>query len=176
MTQNYRRLGLISRLKAPTGGVEKRIHQKTPKQPLSIKPLEDAVVTETRVERDASGRITRIIDPKSKNNPLNDPLNQFDSDEEDDETEKQEEWTGIEDEEGDLDEQTEIVRQLEEQARQVMEKRPRHHSDREQEWLERLVAKHGDDVAAMARDRKLNPMQQTEGDLARRIRRWKVNA
>ena len=49
----------------------------------------------------------------------------------------------------------------------------RKQSAREIEWLERLVARYGDDCARMARDMKLNPMQQSEGDIRRRIRRWK---
>ncbi len=52
-------------------------------------------------------------------------------------------------------------------------KRPRKQSQREEEWVERLVAAYGDDVAEMARDRKLNPMQQSEGDIGRRVRVWK---
>ena len=37
----------------------------------------------------------------------------------------------------------------------------------------RLIEKHGENYAAMTRDRKLNPMQQTAGDLRRRINKWK---
>jgi nucleolar protein 16 len=38
-----------------------------------------------------------------------------------------------------------------------------------------LVAKHGDNLRAMARDKKLNPMQQTEADLGRRIKKWRAS-
>ena len=46
-------------------------------------------------------------------------------------------------------------------------------SQREREWIERLVGKWGDDWGGMFRDRKLNPHQQTEGDLKRRVEIWK---
>jgi len=46
---------------------------------------------------------------------------------------------------------------------------PRHTSEGERRYLERLVAKHGNDVGAMARDRKLNPEQRTPGQLRRAL-------
>lgn len=70
-----------------------------------------------------------------------------------------------------------IVRQLERQV--VMEeeamkkKKPRSQSKNEIEWLERLVEKHGEDTKAMAKDKRLNRMQQTEMDIARRLKKWK---
>jgi nucleolar protein 16 len=70
-----------------------------------------------------------------------------------------------------------VVRALEQQASREEEalkkRKPRTQSKREEEWIGSLIEKHGDNVRAMVRDRKLNPMQQTEGDLQRRIRRWK---
>ena len=66
-----------------------------------------------------------------------------------------------------------IVPELEEQAKYSRPKRPRMQSQREREWIERLVERWGDDWGGMARDRKLNPHQQTEGDLKRRVRVWK---
>lgn len=67
-----------------------------------------------------------------------------------------------------------IISELE---KQVMagetKKRPRKQSTREEAWIERLIKKYGDDVNGMVRDRKLNPMQQSEGDLRKRVRRWK---
>jgi hypothetical protein len=38
-------------------------------------------------------------------------------------------------------------------------------------FLQKLISKHGSDVEAMARDRRLNPEQRTEGELRRAIRR-----
>lgn len=173
MSQNYRRLGLLARLKAPTGGTEKRLHTVTttrssPNDPFAIASVENAVVSEARVERDEDGKIIRIIG-HSKPNPLNDPLNELDEEEE--EEEDAEEWGGIEDEYADA---TDVVKSLLEESRRPDEAKPRHQSSREKEWLDKLIAKHGDDTAAMARDPKLNRMQQTASDIAKRIR--KMNA
>jgi nucleolar protein 16 len=38
-------------------------------------------------------------------------------------------------------------------------------------FLQKLISRHGSDVEAMARDRRLNPEQRTEGELRRAIRR-----
>ncbi|KAI0434693.1 ribosome biogenesis protein Nop16 [Xylaria sp. FL1042] len=183
--QNYRRLGLVSRLGAPTGGIDRKLQSRststsssTPTTstttPFAInmaKGKESAASSEVQVERDATGKIIRVISTekrKKRPNPLNDPLAEFDTDSEaEDAAEDAEEWGGFE------AEQNEIVRQLEEEANRPVEKKPRAASAREVEWLQSLVDRHGDDTAAMARDGKLNPMQQTAADIARRIRKWK---
>ncbi|KAI1435923.1 ribosome biogenesis protein Nop16 [Xylaria sp. CBS 124048] len=175
--QNYRRLGLVSRLRAPTGGVEPQLRlkaaaNKTSKNPFAIQGLNTgAGAAEVQVERDENGKIIRVISSERKRpNPLNDPLVDFDTDSEAEEEEEEdaEEWDGLE---GDTE--MEIVRQLENEANRPVEKKPRTQSTREVEWLQELVDRHGDDTAAMARDRKLNPMQQTAADIAKRIRKWK---
>lgn len=74
--------------------------------------------------------------------------------------------------EGFDEEKTEIVRQLEEQASMEAEKKPRKQSDREKEWIERLVGKHGENYERMARDMRLNPMQQTANDIKGRVEKW----
>ncbi|KAK7750192.1 Nucleolar protein 16 [Diatrype stigma] len=191
-TQNYRRLGLVGRLKAPTGGAEPDKKKKSgaaKKKPaaadsFAIAPSSESVVSEVRVERDENGKIVRILEGNASSarsrraNPLRDPLNVLDSDSEDnhDDGEGAEEWGGIDEDEDDDEEEDEakkIVRQLEAQANRPVERRPRNQSQREREWVEALVRKHGDDTRAMVRDRVLNPMQQTEADIARRIRKWK---
>lgn len=121
---------------------------------------ESTVITEAKVERDADGKIVRVLSGKRKENPLGDLLNEI---------EDEEEWGGIED----GGEKTEVIKGLEELAARPEVKRPRYVSEREGEWLEGLVGRHGDDYAAMARDRKLNPMQQTASDIARRIRKMR---
>ncbi|KAK5631200.1 hypothetical protein RRF57_006915 [Xylaria bambusicola] len=181
-TQNYRRLGLVSRLRAPTGGIEPKNRPSTsststskttaPKNPFAINGAKDArsAAVEVEVERDADGKIIRVISKERKRfNPLNDPLVELDTDSEagSDDGEDAEEWGGFE------GEQNEIVRQLEEEANRPVEKKPRTVSAREAEWLQALVDRHGDDTAAMARDHKLNSMQQTAADIARRIQKWK---
>ncbi|KAI1340969.1 ribosome biogenesis protein Nop16 [Xylariaceae sp. FL0016] len=191
-TQNYRRLGLVSRLRAPTGGVEPHLKSTStspataakpststkPADPFTITPTSNAVVTEARVERDpATGKILRILSTtgaRRRANPLNDPLAELDSDSESgaDANADAEEWDGFEDGSEDGDDNA-IFRQLEAEANRPVEKKPRTQSTREAEWLERLVARHGGDTRAMARDRRLNPMQQTEADIQRRLRKWK---
>ncbi|CEL04689.1 Putative Nucleolar protein 16 [Aspergillus calidoustus] len=182
LTQNYRRLGLVHRLNAPSGGSEKRKTEngfEEPEDSLHIKGSVDAVVKnaavgETKVERDPeTGKILRVIRADEEEieiagrkhrraNPLNDPLN--DLSDEDDNLNPQPKKSA-----------SHIVQQLERQANKEGQapKKPRHQSKREEEWVTRLIEQHGDNYAAMARDRKLNPMQQTPGDLRRRIENWK---
>ncbi|RGP73515.1 nucleolar 16 [Fusarium sporotrichioides] len=173
LSQNYRRLGLVARLKAPAGGTEKKLGATTTSayknDPFAIATIENAIVSEARVERDADGKIIRIIG-SAKPNPLNDPLNDLDQDS-DAEDKPAEEWGGIEDKADDDEETTDIVKQLLEQAKQPDLPKKRHQSAREIEWLEKLVAKYGDDTGAMSRDRKLNPMQQTAANIAKRLRK-----
>lgn len=195
MIQNYRRLGLTSNLNEPTGGTEKR-HTTQPEtadssafqkvnDPLNIstsgKPATQIKLKEARVERDPeTGKILRVIHDEDedttemiagrkrrKANPLEDPLEEL--------PDAPAEVSALA--ESGPHPSPGIVRALEQQAMQEEEalkkKKPRTQSKREEEWIGSLVEKHGDNVRAMVRDRKLNPMQQTEGDLQRRIRRWK---
>ncbi|KAK3326552.1 ribosome biogenesis protein Nop16 [Apodospora peruviana] len=176
LSQNYSRFGLVAKLGTTAGGVSKKPGQ-APKNPLAYKSADQGMlkVQEVKVERDASGKITRII---RNQNPLNDPLNELDSDNEDGDPfnceDDGKEWSGIENSGEEQRIQTRppvVLAELEREASQPEIKHVRHQSEREREWLEKLVAKHGDDVEAMARDMKLNPMQQTKGDLARRLKK-----
>lgn len=177
LSQNYRRLGLTAKLGKATGGIENLASAKTPtptQDPLAVTPASGmrGAVSSVRVERDADGNIVRVL---RKENPLNDPLNDLDSDE-DEEGSPAAAATAAAHEDGEEEErerETKVVDLLERQANAPTEKHIRHMSAREREWVERLVAKHGDDTAAMARDFKLNPMQQTEGDIKRRLKSYK---
>ncbi|OJD25862.1 nucleolar protein 16 [Blastomyces percursus] len=187
LTQNYRRLGLASQLNAPTGGAERKLadfstgQQHTDSLHLlpSSTTLKMLKPTEARVERDPeTGRILRVIHPENddkveiagrkrrKANPLEDPLN---------EVSQASLGNSSMSIPGSMS--SAVVQALERQAaleeESLKKKQPRHQSKREEEWLERLVAKHGDNVGAMVRDRRLNPMQQTEGDIKRRLKKWK---
>ena len=185
MTQNYRRLGLVAKLGKATGGTEARPHDKkrarVADDPLAIKNVTSknggSIVKHVAVERDAAGRIVRVLG--GGRNPLNDPLNDLDSDEEGGGGVEDDggEWGGVGDGDGDGDgdEPPKVVHQLEREARRPVEKHIRHQSEREREWLQRLVDKHGDDTAAMARDPKLNLMQQTKADIARRLKVYKAD-
>jgi len=130
--------------------------------------------TEAKVERDPeTGKIIRVIHAKaSKPNPLNDPLNSDDSSGDEDEEAEAEPFAGF-DEDGQSGGKNEIVQQLEDMAARAPEKKPRKQSEREREWIERLVGAHGDDYKRMARDMRLNPMQQTEADIRKRIEKWR---
>lgn len=126
-----------------------------------------------KVERDPeTGKILRVIHAHKRANPLNDPLN---SDSENEEMgEEGEEFQGFGGER-EPKEKNEIVRQLEAQASMEAEKTPRKQSEREREWIERLAAKHGDDFERMARDMRLNPMQQTAADIRKRVGKWRAS-
>ncbi|ELR03625.1 hypothetical protein GMDG_06275 [Pseudogymnoascus destructans 20631-21] len=170
LTQNYTRLGLASRLNAATGGTEKKISATSSAGTLAItSALPTTIVPQTaRVERDETGKIVKVIHAHTKKaNPLNDPLNELESGDEDEDA-----MEGFEGFQDDKEEQNEVVRQLEEQALRVAEKKPRKQSVREQEWCQRLIEKWGEDYKSMVKDRRLNPMQQNEPDIRRRIGRW----
>ncbi|KZZ98346.1 Ribosome biogenesis protein Nop16 [Moelleriella libera RCEF 2490] len=196
LSQNYRRLGLVARLKGPTGGTERNLSHPPPSSSSDrvfavAPPLENAVVSEARVERDASGKIIRILrGPTSRRpNPLNDPLNDLSSDDDDEEQQQQQEeeeeeeegaegaapgaaeWGGIRDDADDTTTATDVVKALVEESRNPAPKTARYQSEAETEWLQKLVARHGRDTSAMARDMKLNPFQQTARDIARRLKK-----
>jgi nucleolar protein 16 len=173
-------------LNAPTGGSEKKAFPNEPngnqaitKDPFSMpksRTTAKLLPTETKVERDPqTGRILRIVGSdghsedastrRRKLNPLNDPLEDFSDEQEFSARSKR---------------SSDVVLQLEVQADEeaavlATKKRPRQQSKREEEWISILAEKYGDDTRAMARDVKLNPMQQSEGDLARRLKKWKAN-
>ncbi|KAJ5648652.1 hypothetical protein N7490_005024 [Penicillium lividum] len=179
LTQNYKNLGLLHKLNAPAGGRERlpgTENDDDASHSLQIRDSGKAAAQidlgEIRVERDPeTGNIVRVIRDddeievagvkRRRANPLNDPLNDIE-----DNAVQFPSSSG-----------TDVVKKLERQANKegVAEKvkKPRHLSTREIEWVSRLVEKHGDDLLAMARDRKLNPMQQSVGDLRRRIDKWK---
>ena len=168
LSQNYRRLGLSSKLNAYTGGTEAKTKstvlesrlKDTLSIPISLKPSEFGT-SEVKVTRDPkTGAIVSVQHEKSeRENPLSDPLNEL-SDLGNDEMVVESSGRGV-------------ISELEEQARHSRPKRPRMQSQREREWIERLVGRWGDDWGGMVRDRKLNPQQQSEGDLKRRVEIWK---
>jgi nucleolar protein 16 len=184
LSQNYRRLGLVAKLGHSAGGVEPRdsplgqgvsssnnTSEKAQKNRDAFgKVVTKRVYSEARVERDPeTGKILRIIRDGQAKNPLNDPLARFDEDSEAEGGEDADEWQGI-DEEAES-QRPAVIRQLEREANAPREKTVRHQSGRETEWLQKLVAAHGDDTAAMARDLRLNPMQQTGSDIRRRLKK-----
>ena len=169
LSQNYRRLGIASKLNSRAGGVERRVGslpEAGDSLLLGTIAAKSKGAAEVKVERDpVTGAILKIIrDPREKSNPLRDPFRDLDTDSED------EEEPGNEMEQSDS---TTVVRQLEDQAKLVAPRRPRQQSHREKDWIAKLVEKYGEDYSRMARDRKLNPMQQTEADIRKRAVTWK---
>lgn len=176
LSQNYRRLGLTAKLGKATGGVDPATKVSAPnggaQDPLAVTPTSGtgAAFRSVKVERDADGKIVRVL---RKDNPLNDPLNEVESESDDEGNNNKEEESGAE-KSADA-KATKVVDLLEAEASRPTEAHKRHQSQEEREWLARLVARHGDDTAAMARDLKLNPMQQTAANIRKRLRVYKAD-
>lgn len=173
-SRNYARLGLTSKLNQLSGGTEKDKSAQSygsSHSNLNIKSQlpTNLLPSEARVERDSrTGKILRVVDQDQfqKLNPLNDPLN--DIDEMESETEDAlEPNTTIG--------KTPLVHQLERRASRGERKSTRKQSSRETTWVEALVKKYGDDYSKMVWDKELNPMQQSAGDIKRRVQRWRDN-
>lgn len=172
---------MTAKLGKATGGIENipsalsSSSAAPPKQdPLAVTPASGyrSAVHSVKVERDADGKIIKVL---RKDNPLNDPLNDLEEENgnDDDETNNNSgEATAASAGAGGKRKETRVVDLLEQQANLPTEKHIRHQSAREREWLDQLVAKHGDDTGAMARDFKLNPMQQTASDIRRRLKAY----
>ena len=183
LSQNYRRLGLANKLNAKTGGTEINVTdiqggergQQKKEDPLTIaasKPAAKTGLKTTKVVRDEHGKILKVIHEKKPFNPLNDPLNAMDDD--DDFEGPSDDFHSVTHERA---KHAGIVPKLEaaasaELADIAKRKKPRKQSQREQEWIEQLVGLYGKDVRAMSVDRKLNPNQQTEADIRRRVDLW----
>ena len=171
LSQNYHHLGLTSKLNAHTGGVErlgsqveddpKAVMQGKDRLSVASKVPTSIMPSEARIERDPStGVILKVIHSQHTiPNPLLDPLNNI-LDTRDEDSLRVHLAGGI-------------IPELEEQALMEIKKRPRQQSKREGDWISELVQKYGDDYSCMTRDRKLNPYQQSEGDLRPRVRIWK---
>lgn len=127
-----------------------------------------------------TGKILRVVHDsppagsrKKNTNPLNDPLNELESDDDD---ECEEGGAARDIVAGGSRAVGGIVEQLEAAAMMagIKKTRPRMQSRREEEWIEALVSRWGENYKGMMTDRRLNRMQQSEGDLRRRIERWKA--
>ncbi|QIW96007.1 hypothetical protein AMS68_001525 [Peltaster fructicola] len=199
LSQNYKRLGLAVKLNKQTGGVEKDVSQiysagqnvsaqQGNKDSLKISnsaKLEAFGLGEAKVERDPhTGKIIRVVQSPhavEKPNPLNDPLNDIDSESDG------EAFDGfaLDNQHGNVDHtksastkslpSTSVVQQLEERASMSAPKHKRRQTENELAFIRSLVRKHGLDYSKMARDMKLNYMQRSEGDLKRRIKKWQEN-
>ncbi|KAK4634129.1 Nucleolar protein 16 [Fulvia fulva] len=192
LAQNYTRLGLTAKLNKNTGGVERKVSDVLDEtaragDALHIanasKRKEQLDVSEAKIERDPeTGKILRVLDDGRntvRSNPLNDPLNHLDSDDSEDEVlnhRNQHATDGFGGAAGDDEEsKTETVRRLEEAANRPAKKFKRRMPDGEVEFVEELVRKYGDDYGKMARDHRINYMQRSEGDIKKRIKKWREN-
>ncbi|KAK1061158.1 Ribosome biogenesis protein Nop16 [Friedmanniomyces endolithicus] len=193
LEQNYKRLGLTSKLNKNTGGVERKAEdvQRARDEAAGevVKQKDDVLaigamrrpreiqVQEARIERDPeTGRILRVIgDGQGRANPLNDPLNELDSEEDEDEMGEgmgQHASHNAAYAAGD-DARTEVVRRLEYEASKAKATHKPRQSENERAFVAELVAKYGDDYGAMTRDMKINYMQRSAGDLKRRVKKWR---
>ncbi|GAV53907.1 hypothetical protein ZYGR_0AK04090 [Zygosaccharomyces rouxii] len=181
LKQNYKKLGLRAQLQRPAGGEEADYSKDQRKEPLVKPEIEEESDEEdeqeeqeddhpendeefdaskipegeARIKRDEDGNVLEVIYGQKKI---------LDSSED-----EQQDVNQSEDESS----KTDVVKQLEEIANAPRAKKERSMSAREEEWLERLYDKHGDNYRKMFFDNKLNVYQQSEGDLRKRIRAWK---
>ncbi|KAK3114699.1 Ribosome biogenesis protein Nop16 [Teratosphaeriaceae sp. CCFEE 6253] len=190
LEQNYKRLGLTSKLNKHTGGIERKAEDveraRDEAEDGAVKRKDDVLaigsirrsqtidVQEARIERDPeTGRILRVIESgQVKANPLNDPLNELDSEDEDDEGLNQHASANLAYYSGEST-KTEVVRRLEMEASKPKATHKPKQSENERAFIVELMAKHGDDYGAMMRDTKINYMQRSAGDLKRRVKKWR---
>lgn len=150
MFYSYARLGLLPSLNGVTGGIEVKDEEELMEnEQKSLEELAESLSAEQGIiQRDDAGNIINVIVGKVKT-----PEELAELMERDIEPVKA---------------KTDVVRALERQAANVL-KVERHASDGEVAWAAKLVEKYGDDYEKMFRDRKLNPNQQTVGQIRRRI-------
>ncbi|PWW78322.1 hypothetical protein C7212DRAFT_296844, partial [Tuber magnatum] len=167
LSQNYRRLGLVSRLGKATGGVEKVLPasssaaQQKGRGEGGKERAKKLAPGEARIIRDEEGRVTQVIYGKSAEEAL---------DSDSDEAGQEEEFMGCAGGGGEMD----IVKKLEAQAAVGERKNKKNLCPGEMDWISRLVEKYGEeDYEGMVRDRKMNVYQQTLGDIRRRVAIWR---
>ncbi|SCU84163.1 LAFA_0D08526g1_1 [Lachancea sp. 'fantastica'] len=178
LSQNYEKLGLRAKLQTPAGGQEAKLGASVMKEPLStpsfleydddefgpeesasteqnltLEPEEEEIPEgEARIVRDSEGNVVKVIYGTKQSDVGSDDI----------------------DEAEDPATKTETIKELEAYASRPAIKRARKPSGREEAWLKALYEKHGDDFRAMFLDRKLNLNQQSEGDIKKRIIKWRA--
>ncbi|WVO19573.1 nucleolar protein 16 [Cryptococcus decagattii] len=150
--QNYAALGLLPSIPVPKGASTSRSQRvKLPEVPAETE-AENVKIGFGRIIRDEEGNVIDIIIDEDEQ----EPEEQMEVDEEK--------------EMGPVEAKTEVVKRLEELAASAAPVK-RHSSMSERTWLQQLVDKYGDDTEMMARDRKLNVWQKTEGEIKRMIKK-----
>ncbi|KAL8670934.1 MAG: hypothetical protein Q9168_004549 [Polycauliona sp. 1 TL-2023] len=200
LSQNYHRLGLVSKLNPRAGGIELSTASIPPPGARKDEQRDSLAITNTnsnilipgsaKIIRDANGEIIKVVHEGDESGGKRKVeriwggrklVDELGSDDDDSEVEEggggnntQHDLMVANKDGSDAGREGEVASQLATLASMAGEKkRPRKQSQREEEWVERLVERYGDDVGAMARDRKLNPMQQSRGDLVKRIKMWR---
>lgn len=190
MKQNYKNLGLRSKLQAAAGGQEvdyskvaekiavddgaegsdedEDLNEESEEEEEDEK-AENKVVDEeefdenkipegeARIQRDADGNVVRVVYGKLKKFDIDTDVSVLKQ-----QVAAEEEGT-----------KTEVVKELEAYAARPAKKDIRVQSEREEEWLERLHKKHGNNYRKMFFDKKLNIYQQSMGDIKKRMTVWK---
>ncbi|KAG7193413.1 Nucleolar protein 16 [Scheffersomyces spartinae] len=160
LQQNYKKLGLRTKLGSMAGGIEKDVltltqikQRKEDDTKVSVEDIENtddpAKIPEGEariIRNEESGEVLKVIYGTMKVKHTSAA-----------EVEK-----------------SEVIQQLEEYAKKNSQiRRERKQSEREDSWLKDLYEKHGDDYEKMKWDKKLNVFQQSAGDLRKRITKWK---
>ncbi|KAL9007332.1 MAG: hypothetical protein Q9180_009693 [Flavoplaca navasiana] len=204
LSQNYHRLGLVSKLNPRTGGIERSTSSIPPpgarkeeqRDSLAITNVDSTTLVpgKARIIRDESGDVVKVVHEGGENGGKRKVervwggrrlVDELGGEDDDDEDQEHDSGGGEGNTQHDLlvdnveeissgNDGGRVVSQLARIASiEGEKKRPRKQSRREEEWVERLVEKYGDDVGKMVRDRKLNPMQQSHGDIAKRVKIWR---
>ncbi|RUS18063.1 ribosome biogenesis protein Nop16 [Endogone sp. FLAS-F59071] len=150
LRQNYEKLGLMSTLNGVAGSREiKPLIEPVEKEELSEADMEELERSlgpdEGLIQRDDQGNVIRVIIGKEKT------LDEV-----------------VGEEIKPVKAKTEVVKALEAHAangRHV----ERHQSKFEENWLQQLIGKHGDDYEAMFWDKRLNIYQQTAAELRKKV-------
>ncbi|KAI9064320.1 hypothetical protein FKP32DRAFT_1570565 [Trametes sanguinea] len=186
--QNYEALGLAATLNpVESGGTERKLsahpaHEEQPEAssssaPSTSKPAAANGVPKGygKIIRDADGNVVDVVlndeDEEEDAEAMEEVLDEVPDPTEDDQAAG---WVGLGSDPRKHSPEsagTHVVQALEHLSETRGGRVPRFTSKGEQAALRRLVAKYGEDVEAMAKDRKLNPDQRTAGELKRAIRK-----
>ncbi|KAI0361972.1 hypothetical protein OH77DRAFT_1526662 [Trametes cingulata] len=190
--QNYEALGLAATLNPiASGGTERRISAHAGQEERSEEPQPEASTSTAaarptgangvpkgygKIIRDAEGNIVDVQlgdeeAEEEERGAMEESLEEIPDPREDDQLAG---WVGLGSDPRKRSPEsagTRVVQALEHLSEERAGRVPRYTSKGELATLRRLVAKYGEDVEAMARDRKLNPDQRTAGELKRAIRK-----
>lgn len=176
-TQNYDRLGLMSKLNFTSAAPRPRNFHGSQASTLGIPSSISTQVTEAKVTLDPeSGAITGVEEDEAngrRENPLGDLLNELDDSDPEPIDGPALQRVHVTDSKGAYENETAAVQEIRTFASLGESPATRKLSHREIDWIERLVERYGDDYRRMSGDIRLNPMQQSAGDIRRRVRKYR---